>query len=58
MRGAVKDAVPIEFQIQRARDSLNDIIPEMQANIRLIAQQEVEIAAFGSSRFFDSGKSG
>ncbi len=42
---AVKDAVPIEFELRRAKDLLEDIIPEMHANIRLIAQEEVEIAA-------------
>jgi hypothetical protein len=42
---AVKDAVPIEFELRRARDLLEDIIPEMHANIRLIAQEEVEVAA-------------
>ena len=42
-RSAVKDAVPVEFQLRRARDLVDDIIPEMHANIRLIAQQEVEI---------------
>ncbi len=41
---AVKDAVPIDFELRRARDLLEDIIPEMQANIRLIAQEEVEVA--------------
>ena len=45
VRSAVKDAVPIEFQLRRARDLVDDIIPEMHANIRLIAQQEVEIDA-------------
>src|SRR5262245_6302463 len=45
VRNAVTDAVPVEFQLQRARDLVNDIVPEMQANVRLIAQQEVEIAA-------------
>ncbi|HSW44766.1 MAG TPA: hypothetical protein VLM89_04260, partial [Phycisphaerae bacterium] len=40
---AVKDAVPIEFELQRARDLLEDIIPEMHANVRLIAQEEVQI---------------
>jgi hypothetical protein len=45
VQSAIKDAVPIEFELKRARDLLNDIIPEMQANIRLIAQQEVEIAS-------------
>ncbi|HMB95527.1 MAG TPA: hypothetical protein VKK61_05770 [Tepidisphaeraceae bacterium] len=42
---AVKDSVPIEFQLRRARDLVGDIVPEMQANIKLIAQQEVEIAS-------------
>ena len=42
---AVKDAVPIEFELRRARVLLEEIIPEMHANIRLIAQEEVEVAA-------------
>ena len=42
---AVKDAVPIEFDLQRARDMTEQIIPELQANILLIAQEEVEIIA-------------
>jgi chromosome segregation ATPase len=44
VRTAVKDAVPIEFELRRARDLVNDLVPEMQAHVRLIAQQEVEIA--------------
>ena len=45
VQSAVKDSVPIEFELKRASDLLEDIIPEMHANIRLIAQEEVEIAA-------------
>ncbi len=45
VRTVVKDSVPIEFELRRARDLLEDIIPEMQANIRLIAEEEVEVAA-------------
>jgi hypothetical protein len=45
VRLSVKDSVPIEFELQRAGDLLNQILPEMQANIRLIAQEEVEVAA-------------
>jgi hypothetical protein len=41
----MKDNVPIEFELRRARDLLDDIVPEMQANIRSIAEQEVEIAS-------------
>jgi hypothetical protein len=44
IRSAVKDNVPIEFELARARDLVDDIVPEMQANVRLVAQQEVEIA--------------
>lgn len=45
IRAVAKDAVPIEFELRRARDLLEEIIPEMHANIRLIAQEEVEVAA-------------
>jgi hypothetical protein len=45
VRTAVKDSVPIEFELRRARDLLEEIIPEMQTNIRVIAQEEVEVAA-------------
>ncbi len=40
---AVRDNVPVEFELRRAKDLVDDILPEMHANIRLIAQQEVEI---------------
>jgi hypothetical protein len=49
VQSAVKDSVPIEFELKRASDMLEDIIPEMHANIRLIAQEEVEIAALKTS---------
>lgn len=45
VRTAVKDSVPVEFELKRARDMLEEIIPEMYANIRLIAEEEVEVAA-------------
>src|SRR4051812_15142361 len=43
VRSVVQDNVPIDFQLRRARDLVDDIIPEMQANVRIIAQQEIEI---------------
>lgn len=43
IRASVKDNVPTEFELQRARDLLEQIVPEMHANIRLIAQEEVEV---------------
>jgi hypothetical protein len=45
VRTVVKDSVPIDFELRRARDLIEEIIPEMHANIRLIAQEEVEVAA-------------
>ena len=48
VQAAVKSSVPIEFELQRAGDLLEEIIPEMHANIRLIAQEEVEIESLKS----------
>ena len=45
VRTAVKESVPIEFELQRARDLLETMLPEIQAKIRLIAHEEVEVAA-------------
>lgn len=52
---AVKGNVPIEFELRRARDMLDDIIPEMHASIRAIAEQEVEIASL-KAEIADSDK--
>ena len=41
---AFKDSVPVEFDLQRARDMLEDLVPEMRANLRLVANEEVEVA--------------
>src|SRR5947209_12330019 len=56
MQSSVKDSVPMEFQLRRARDLLDDVIPEMHANVRLVAQQEVEIDALRED-IDQSGKS-
>src|SRR5436305_9736565 len=45
VRASVRDNIPVEFELRRARDLLDDILPEMQANVRLIAEQEVECDA-------------
>ena len=49
VRTVVKDSVPIEFELRRARDLLDEIIPEMHASIKLIAQEEVEVAGLNVS---------
>jgi hypothetical protein len=43
LRTSVKESVPMEFELQRARDMLEQIVPEIHANVRLIAQEEVEV---------------
>jgi chromosome segregation ATPase len=48
VQNAVKNSIPLKFELQRARDMLEEIIPEMHTNIKLIAQEEVEIAALKS----------
>ena len=40
----VEDSVPVEFQLERARDMVERIVPELKQNIRVIAMEEVEIA--------------
>jgi hypothetical protein len=40
----VKDSVPIEFEIERARHLIAELDPEIEQNLRLIAQEEVEVA--------------
>ena len=43
VKDKAKESVPIEFEIQRARDLLEDLIPEMRANLRLVATEEVDV---------------
>ena len=45
VRTSMKDSVPVEFELRRAKDLLEEIIPEMHANIGIIASEEVEVAA-------------
>jgi len=43
-RAAVQDNIPIEFQLERARNMIKDLDPEIARNMRIIAKEEVEIA--------------
>ncbi|HEY2883232.1 MAG TPA: hypothetical protein VGJ15_12380 [Pirellulales bacterium] len=40
---SVKSAVPIEFEIDRARNMVKDIMPEIRKNMQIIAKEEVEV---------------
>ena len=43
-RDVVKENVPVEVELERARHMIEDILPELRANVRVIAQEEVEVA--------------
>jgi chromosome segregation ATPase len=40
---AVQEAVPIEFQVDRARGMIQDLVPEVRKNMHVIAKEEVEV---------------
>ncbi|MEM9417600.1 MAG: hypothetical protein AAGA25_00925 [Planctomycetota bacterium] len=44
-----KAAVPLSFELQRARDLLDEVLPELHQNIRQIAREEVELEALSRS---------
>ena len=42
IRTEVKGNVPLEFEIERARNMVAELIPDIQKNMHIIAQEEVE----------------
>jgi chromosome segregation ATPase len=40
---AVQESVPIEFQVDRARGMIQDLLPEVRKNMHVIAKEEVEV---------------
>lgn len=40
---SVRESVPIEFQIDRARGMIKDLVPEVRKNMHVIAKEEVEV---------------
>ncbi len=43
VKQAVQDSVPVEFQIDRARNMIRDLAPEVRKNLHVIAREEVEV---------------
>ena len=43
VRDSVKEAVPLSFEIDRARKLVKDLVPDIRRNMHVIAQEEVEI---------------
>ncbi len=43
VNSAVKDLVPVEFEIERARRMIDDLVPEIRKHMEFIAREEVEL---------------
>jgi len=43
VRQSVRESVPVEFEISRARQMIKDLEPEIHRNMHLIAKEEVEV---------------
>lgn len=46
--GSVEESVPMEFQIDRARNMVRDLEPEIRRSMHIIAKEEVEVAELDS----------
>jgi chromosome segregation ATPase len=47
LKQSAQEAVPIEFQIDRARGLIKDLVPEVRKNMHVIAKEEVEVQQLG-----------
>ena len=43
VQDSLKDQIPIEVEIKRARELISDLKPEIASNLKMIAREEVEI---------------
>ena len=43
IKDTAKDSVPVDFEIERARQMVKDLGPEIQTNMQVIAKEEVEV---------------
>ncbi|SMP72550.1 hypothetical protein SAMN06265222_11599 [Neorhodopirellula lusitana] len=53
---SVQDSVPLEFELRRARDMIEAILPDLQSQVRVIAQEEVAIASLESDLVASSNR--
>jgi hypothetical protein len=47
LRRAVEQDVPVEVELERARDLLSGLVPEIQGQVVAVAREEVAVEAFG-----------
>ena len=43
LKSSVRNSVPLEFEIERARKMVKDLVPDIRKNMHVIAQEEVEV---------------
>lgn len=43
VRDAVRSEVPIEFELERARNEVEELVPEIHKSLHVIAEQQVEV---------------
>lgn len=43
VKDSVRGSVPVEFEIERARKLVKDLVPDIRRNMHVIAQEEVEV---------------
>ena len=43
IRQSARENVPVEFELDRAKDQINEILPDLQSQVRMIAEEEVAI---------------
>ena len=44
IQSSVKESVPVEFELNRAKEKINEILPDLQSQVRMIAEEEVAIS--------------
>lgn len=47
LKDSVRNSVPVEFQIERARRMIKDLKPEVRRNMHIIAKEEAELERLG-----------
>src|SRR6476620_12421262 len=55
LRQSVRESVPVEFEISRARQMIKDLDPEIHRNMHLIAKEEVDVKHL-RDQLFDAEK--
>ncbi len=44
---SVRNSVPVQFEIKRAKEMIKDLKPEIQHNMQIVAREEVEVQRLG-----------